>query len=370
MRKEETMFENLLTSFVGKLNDFVSSLSKPEEQNKEESNMLLWKDKSGDWRWLSVFTNKYMDLDYEILSSKAHEDYVNAVDNKEWPMPELWHWHTPGTKWGTGDMVAFDKERGFVIASGYIDKGHEKEAEAMANLATPIKVSHGMPISEIVRDKDEPLILTRYRTIEISDLPAKAAANKLTNFAIKKENVMAIPDEKKKYLEDVGLSKDDIQSIEDKLDSSEKAAKVLELSSKETTESIPVELEPVAEEQVEYVSKEEVAVAMKKLSDIIEMNTKTLVENVSILEAQVQQLSERFVSLERVDGDKVSEKALQTPTASLADLIALSVIGKKEAKVDARSTLVKSAPFEAEEQVTSFIGIPFIDKMLSQRPSA
>jgi hypothetical protein len=100
------------------------------------------------------------------------------------------------------------------------------------------------------------------------------------------------------------------------------------------------------------------------------MNTKTLVENVSILEAQVQQLSERFVSLERVDGDKVSEKALQTPTASLADLIALSVIGKKEAKVDARSTLVKSAPFEAEEQVTSFIGIPFIDKMLSQRPSA
>jgi hypothetical protein len=333
-----------------------------------------------------MWSNKYRDYDtpQEILADASHIDFVQAIDNKEWAMPELWHWHVPGTRWGIADWVAYD-DKGFILASGTVDKGHEKEALAVKNTKLRIKVSHGMPESEIRRDEKDNTIITRYRTIEISDLPFEKAANQLTAFAIRsnKENIMAIPSEKLEYLKEVGLTDEDIVSINAAIASGEKSAKVLNLDSKEAdTQDTPPDAqvnqdaEVVAPEtkdvtppkpEIELVGKNEVADALMKLTGIVEENTKTLLKEVEDLKTNAQALVDRVAILETADDAKIGEKALNTPFASLADLIGLSVIGKELARVDKRTQLAKDKPLEAKEDVKVLpgIGIPFIDKMLS-----
>jgi len=357
------------------------------EVKDDKSDMLLWKDKSGNWRWLAIWSNKYRDFDtpQEILSDAAHRDFVRAIDNKEWPMPELWHWHIPGTRWGIADWVAYDDEKGFILASGTIDKGHENEAIAMKNTNVRIKVSHGMPESEIRRDVKDNTIITRYRTVEISDLPSNRAANQLTAFAIKsnKEKIMAISSEKLQYLEQVGLSDEDLKTLNSTLENGEKAAKDLGLESKEKAddeteapETGNAEAPPNTEDtstkqgaEVELVAKAEVADALTKLSNIVEENTKTLLKEVEELKSSTASLIERLEKLEATDGERVSDKAVNTPTASLADLIALSIIGKEQTKVDGRTSLAKQKPAEpvVEKEVLPVVGIPFLDQMLNAR---
>jgi hypothetical protein len=364
----------------------ITDIEEDEEEKDSNDNMLLWKDKSGNWRWFAMWSNKYRDYDtpQEILADASHIDFVQAIDNKEWAMPELWHWHVPGTRWGIADWVAYD-DKGFILASGTVDKGHEKEALAVKNTKLRIKVSHGMPESEIRRDEKDNTIITRYRTIEISDLPFEKAANQLTAFAIRsnKENIMAIPSEKLEYLKEVGLTDEDIVSINAAIASGEKSAKVLNLDSKEAdTQDTPPDAqvnqdaEVVAPEtkdvtppkpEIELVGKNEVADALMKLTGIVEENTKTLLKEVEDLKTNAQALVDRVAILETADDAKIGEKALNTPSASLADLIGLSVIGKELARVDKRTQLAKDKPLEAKEDVKVLpgIGIPFIDEMLS-----
>lgn len=372
------------------VDDYVSG-----EEEKDTDDMLLWKDKAGNWRWLAMWSNKYRDFDtpQEILAEVAHKEFVSAVDNKEWPMPELWHWHIPGARWGIADWVAYD-DAGFILACGTVDKGHEKEALNIKNTKVRIKVSHGMPESEIRRDEKDNTIITRYRTLEISELPSELAANQLTAFAIRsnKENTM-IPDVKMKYLKEVvGLSDEEIKSINDAITSGEKSAKDLKLDSKEadTTQQdtkdnqdndvVPdvkveePETEPVIDKppkvvEVEVLTKDEVAKALIKLSSIVEENTKTLLKEVEDLKASALTLSERVAKLETTDDTKIGEKALNTPSASLVDLIALSVIGKTEARVKKGSQLSKEGPLETKDdvKVLPIVGIPFIDQMLTAR---
>lgn len=150
---------------------------------KEKGNFLIWKEKDGRYRWFAIFSNNYRDDDSppEILAAGAHEDFVKAVDAGEWPYPELWHWHVPGSRWGVSDWLGF--EGNFAMASGMVDKDCGAEAEAVAAMED-LGVSHGMPRKEIERSDEDPTVITRYRSIEISVLPSSAAANSLTGFSV------------------------------------------------------------------------------------------------------------------------------------------------------------------------------------------
>jgi hypothetical protein len=81
-------------------------------------------------------------------------------------------------------------------------------------LNEPLAVSHGLEV--LARSDEDPTIIESYRTLEISDLPVAAAANKLTGFTLSKgaHPTMSIPADKKAHLLKVGLTPAQIDEIE------------------------------------------------------------------------------------------------------------------------------------------------------------
>lgn len=167
-----------------------------KETSSADSPFIVQKDKSGEWRWFARASNKWRDLDHppEILSEAAHKDYVNWVDATG-AYPDLWLWHTPGTKVGKADWV--DYSEGFLHFSGTFDEG--KEAVALNLQATPeLGVSHGF---KYVHSDESQGIIGWYRTFEVSPLPRSAAANPWTTMeVIQKELGMAFDSKKRAFL--------------------------------------------------------------------------------------------------------------------------------------------------------------------------
>ena len=145
----------------------------------KELGFSIWKSQEGEYRWLAAYSNNFRDDDNppEIISAKSHEDFDNALEKGEWPMPDLWLWHVD---YPVGKTLyhAFDKETGFVVAGGVFNKGMEWAAEGVIK-AKWNGVSHQMLGKEMERSKEDNTIITRHRTKEISLLPTWAAANKL-----------------------------------------------------------------------------------------------------------------------------------------------------------------------------------------------
>lgn len=167
-----------------------------KETSSADSPFIVQKDKAGQWRWFARASNKWRDLDHppEILSEAAHKDYVNWVDATG-AYPDLWLWHTPGTKVGKADWV--DYSEGFLHFSGTFDEG--KEAVALNLQATAeLGVSHGF---KYVHSDESQGIIGWYRTFEVSPLPRSAAANPWTTMeVIQKELGMAFDSKKRAFL--------------------------------------------------------------------------------------------------------------------------------------------------------------------------
>jgi hypothetical protein len=337
----------------------------PEPTPPEPTNAFtIWKE-ADRYRWLAVFSNKYRDNDNprEILSQDAHKDYVKAVDDGTWPKPQLWHWHTPGTAWGQADWVAYDEEKGFTLASGWVNRGHEKEAEALAAMTTPIGVSHGMVGKSIRRDADDPTIITQYRTFEVSDLPAWAAANPLTGFTIlQQEESMSIPKDKKDYLASVGLTGEQIDAIETQVGALSKEAQEAQLEFKETpAEVIAPAAEPEAAPQPEVTPEAPVAAVLTK-----EEVAEAIVAATLPLRQMVEEMQAKITAMAATDEAKVAAKAASTPAMSLSELVGarMRAVGNPDTQIDGRGTLAKDGPKETEA-LKSRIGIPFIDRLVA-----
>jgi hypothetical protein len=336
--------------------------AKPEIVVKENGGLMIWKDNSGTYRWLASYSNCYRDDDNpaEIIAKESHENFVDMVDNKETDFPELWHWHIDGSAFGKADWVAFDDDNGVAMAAGYIYPDYVKDAELIAECKEPIALSHGMPASSIVRDTNDPSIIVRHITKEISVLPLWAAANKLTSFYVFKENEMAIPTNKKEYLTGVlGLSTERVESIEAENANKAKFAKDNGIESKEAetvveTEAVAevVVTETVVEDvpAVETVAAEtvvDVNLETKSLEDMLSNFTKLMEANnatIAALTKEVNDLKEKEANKEKdITG---------IPTASLGALIAesMSVTRSKEAVVRKNSTLGTSGPVETEAE--------------------
>lgn len=193
-----------------------------ELQNEQggESQLVFHKDsETGQLRWTAAWSSNYLDDDNppDILSEEAHKDFLDRVEKGLIPYPELRHWHTEGTKWGQSDWLAYDEDAGIVWASGTVDKGHEGEALSLMKSEIELGVSHGM--KDIVRSPDDEKVIAQYTTYEISDLPLRWAANKMTALFIAEKNStevnMTLSDEKKEYLRDAGLTDEQINGLDD-----------------------------------------------------------------------------------------------------------------------------------------------------------
>jgi hypothetical protein len=145
---------------------------------KERSAVVVEKDASGGWRAVMWPSNNFKDLDGEIISEKAHQEYVEWVNKNMDVAPVFLTWHKAGTRRAAQvDFAGY--EHGFLIMSAPLT---EKEAAGLlrAQALTDVGMSHGSFVLE--RDGSDPLVITKYRMVEVSDLPIENAANPFTDF--------------------------------------------------------------------------------------------------------------------------------------------------------------------------------------------
>lgn len=362
---------------------------------KEQSSFTIWKEKDGTYRFLAIYSNNFRDDDSppEIISEKSHKRFDEMLTKGEVPMPELWLWHVDEWKLGQVTGHAWD-DSGFAVAIGTIDKGKEDVAAWLIEQGDNFKTSHGMPREFIVRSPDDETVIVEHITREISPLPAWAAANQLTGFAIlpiekEVQDKMAIPNEKREALLAQGLSAEILESLEEM--NAEKAEKALAsgLEHKETTEvkedaeqakevqtetveaetktetvEKTVETEPETEvkEEIDAITRDEVADAILAAIDPI---NKALEQIVTLVKSQNAEIEE----LRKDDSEKLAEKAALTPAASIYDIIQSrrkSVIGNDATKLGKDDELKDKGPKETEynPQLQSTSPIPFIREMI------
>ena len=329
---------------------------------EKKSQFMTWKSKSGEHLWLALWSNKYRDRDHppEILTNAAHLDFVKAVNTGTWPYPELCIWHIPGSAWGDATYIDYDEVNGIAIAGGTVRPGLETVAKALNSAAVRTLVSHGMPRKEIQRDPDDPSIITRFRSAEISPLPDYAAANELTGFLILetggnmevqkslKERLTAFfkgdetkADEIAELLHLTGTEakeadlecKETEPKVEAKVEEEVKAESVTETPTEEPAPELP---EPASRKEVE-----DVVVRLTELMGDTNTTIKSLAES-------MQEIANRITALEESDEKKITELAASTPRASLIEIVNSSIIGKEQVKVDGRSTLARDIPKETK----------------------
>lgn len=146
----------------------------------------VFKDASGADRWVAWYSNNFEDRDAEFFSEKGIDAFVERLDMGVVPMPELWTWHEPGTRYGVADWV--DRIGHFAVASGTYDDteaGRTGKAYDKAH-AGEYGVSHGFLFTQKgVHYEDGKRVFDEFNTFEITTLPKKSyAANPLAAFAV------------------------------------------------------------------------------------------------------------------------------------------------------------------------------------------
>ncbi len=135
------------------------------------------KDAQGRSRWIAITSNRWMDRDGQIILDSAHKEFVAWLDQNPTKAPQLWTWHTPGTaRKERADW--WEYTNGFLIFSGPLTDEEALQYEAVKTF--DVGVSHGF-IANVSEDNK---YIVKYRTYEISDLPAQAASNPFTQFDV------------------------------------------------------------------------------------------------------------------------------------------------------------------------------------------
>lgn len=169
---------------------------------KEMGAFGVYKGADGNWHWIAKYSNAYEDKEGEIFTEKAHEDYIRRLDMGLVDQPELWVWHTKGTKHGKADTV-FGVGR-IMIALGHFDDTPEaaNAVKFYQKNAGKLKLSHGALAPKwAVHDG----LIESYNTFEISVLPDGAESNPYTSYEVIKSMQ---PDPKKLQMVEAVLGKE------------------------------------------------------------------------------------------------------------------------------------------------------------------
>lgn len=140
----------------------------PPPSRAGESPLLFYKSADGSIRWFARYSNCYKDRDREFISAASHKEYVEWI-HRTGVYPELWLWHTAGSRIGKADFVGF--EDGLAIASGLIDEKSKAIAERLSDGVDNLGASHGfLPVVTIGN------VVHKHWTFEITVLPKERAS--------------------------------------------------------------------------------------------------------------------------------------------------------------------------------------------------
>ena len=186
-----------MRSFVRKV--FGKRATKAEAKDLPEGGTFrAFKAADGTMRWLAIYSNNFEDLEGEIFPYESHAEFVEWADKTK-DYPELWLWHTPGTRIGEADAIDLSTE-GFMVALGHFDDGMEHAARAL-EAAGPQSVSHGYEYREAGLVNGIYTKAAHYRTFEISAIPPGREANPHgTGFAAGMEVSAMLTKEKRDYM--------------------------------------------------------------------------------------------------------------------------------------------------------------------------
>ncbi len=259
---------------------------------KTASAVVIEKDASNQWRAVMWPSNNFIDWDGDIISEVAHKEYVDWVNENMEFSPVFMVAHFPGTmRKNKTDFVGY--ESGFLLMSAPLEE-HEAAALLKAQTITDLGMSHGTIVLE--RDPQDPRVVTKYRMVEVSDLPLDRAANPFTDFEtlLKEADMSQIldtqaylatilgPEKAKEFIAKAGIKQKALQDAG--VESKEKAETASEPAS--TTPEQP-NVETLAAQVFERVKKElDVDGLNEYLSKLQES-----AEKVPVLEALVKELA-------------------------------------------------------------------------------
>lgn len=215
-------------SFVDKVKAGVLSLVGMPQTPDSPLGLTIYKQADGSLRWFARYSNAWEDRDKELITQDAHKEFVEwATSNKMYP--ELWLWHTPGTRFGVSDWLDFSD--GFAHASGVVDDTPQAKStvEYLSSVASgAIGVSHGFQC------KSDGRLITKYRSFEISVLPSEVASALGTDFNVfgKETDIMAFSKTQREFL--VGnMGEEAVAALEARSEKARDALKATGLAFKE-----------------------------------------------------------------------------------------------------------------------------------------
>lgn len=257
-----------------------------------ENTVVIEKDASGKWRTVMWPSNNFLDLDKDIISEKAHLEYVDWVNENMDLAPVFMSCHKYQTiRKNRVDFVGY--ESGFLMMSSPLEE-HEAEGLLKAQVLTDIGMSHGTIVIE--RDPNDARVITKYRMVEVSDLPLSRAANPFTDFdtLILKEVVMSKVDlDIKSYLATILGDETKAEEFIGRAGLKQKALQDAGVESKEVSTpevkaeapAADVNMDAVVSQVMERVSKE---LDVEGLSEYI-AKMQADVQKVPVLEALIKE---------------------------------------------------------------------------------
>ena len=181
----------------------------------KDSSFRVFKDASGNMRWVAQSSTAYQDRDKEIVSTKALADDCRFADKHGAYGPLRW-WHCPGLDLGDCD---FNAMHGRVL----LESGTFRSpaiAQKVARAADILEISLGF--LHLPTEPDASGVFHHIRRFERSLVPRGKASNRFTAFRVK-ERPMFDPT-KVAALKTLGFSDDDITNLQTQAEATEKAA--------------------------------------------------------------------------------------------------------------------------------------------------
>lgn len=221
--------------------------------------------------WFISWSNNFADLEGEIFTQKAMDDYVRRVDMGVISPPELWVWHAgKDARIGKADWVA--RHGHFLVAAGEFDTTEKavKARDYYRRNAHKTAVSHGYTYPSSKFDGKH---YHSFNTFEISLLPRGKEANPHTSLERIKQMTVngSISDEKRAYMRDV--FKEDADALLAPLEELGKSLETMGMEFKDFTavpEANSLETTPAVTEQVEADVKALVGDLVKDTAQIAE----------------------------------------------------------------------------------------------------
>lgn len=357
------------------------------KQPPEQDKSLFLKSADGSFWFLGIYSNKFEDVEGDILSEQAHREFAKwANENDFHPQLTLLHlprmpyrfWYEAYKQFGQqptkmnellrevykgyaiGEVERIIPFDGFAAVVARVKPEAYPIAEklsAMSNLG----MSHGFVVLDFYFRDDADIVksgivVDRYRTYEVSILPRERAANKFTLPVFTRGKSMAISEQDKQWLNSVGMPQELIEAAEV---SSDEARKLLErildyksIEEQEEEQDKPAEQADVEVEESASTQESEaidssyeqyrqriiddlkIADLHKSLDGLVKavQELAELREQVTELSASLEQVRKQIASLERDEDEKIAAQfaPINWPAIGFSPALASETVVSKE----------------------------------------